>query len=396
MSWSRPLSPVERLWLVADRLYPPFVLNVVLEGDGSLDLDAWERAARSVQEAAPGTALVLRGALGWTRWVRSGALRVRRVDGDGWSGLGPEGAPFLQAPLDPWRGPTAEVLLVDGPTPRVVLRALHAVMDGGGMIATLDALFAALRQEALDRLDAATTDLVVAREGGRSTREPPPTDALAPTGRPDPAVPGVTWTRVSVPGAPDKVLGRVVCALAGSARVHGEGPVRVEVPVDLRRHRSGAPARTTGNLSGSVVVDVPADATPAQVQQSVKDQLAEGRHVEGIRATAPLRWFPLGLLAWLGRRMKARLLHDGRFGHSAVVSNMGRVDVGRWHGGGFTASRVWFLPPATPVTACFCGLSSSGGVVDVVLSVPRSLATDGRLEALADVVRSALQSGVGR
>jgi len=43
--YTRQLSPIERLWIVADTLYPPFVSQLVLEGEGEFDLPAWQRAA---------------------------------------------------------------------------------------------------------------------------------------------------------------------------------------------------------------------------------------------------------------------------------------------------------------------------------------------------------------
>ena len=41
---SRPLYGLERVWLVADRAWPPFVNQLVMEGEGRLDAAAWRDA----------------------------------------------------------------------------------------------------------------------------------------------------------------------------------------------------------------------------------------------------------------------------------------------------------------------------------------------------------------
>lgn len=82
----------------------------------------------------PGSRLILRGHLGSCRWVDSGKTPpVREIDGSRWDGLGPVGAPFLQEPLSPIKGPMCEVLLIHGDPLRVAFRVHHGVMDGRGI-----------------------------------------------------------------------------------------------------------------------------------------------------------------------------------------------------------------------------------------------------------------------
>jgi hypothetical protein len=50
-------------------MWPPFVNQLVVEGAGALDAEAWRAAVAAVLPAWPAARARLRGALGWTRWV---------------------------------------------------------------------------------------------------------------------------------------------------------------------------------------------------------------------------------------------------------------------------------------------------------------------------------------
>lgn len=383
--YRRPLSPTERVWLVADRLCPPFVNQLVLEGDGALEPGPW-RAAMAVAAAAnPGARVRLRGFLGRTYWVDSGdPPPVRVVDGSGWTGRTPEGAPFLLDPLDPRRGPTTELLLVGGAPSRVILRTHHAVMDGRGTLAFAEDLFHALRQEPVVGHIDTVTDLDLSRRlGGR--RQPPPREVhLAPTGAPTGVVARAGWWhRVTLPGRPSRLLPRLACAIAAAARSHGEGPVRVDVPVDLRPSAPGV--RSTANLTGILPLEISPAHTPEDVQGVLRAAL--DRHAEADYAVTlePLRGIPVGLMAWVGRAAARKCHRRARYGSSAVLSNLGVLPLERFAAEGIWASGVgWFLPPAGLATTLFVALSGHAGGVEICASAPDVLAGGARLEALLE------------
>src|SRR4030043_214003 len=127
--YQRKLFLIERGWLGVNGAIRPYNIQLVLEGHGSLDFDQLKAAVARAAHANPGSRLNLKGAHRWSYWLDSGiAPRVRRVSGAAWDGQSPEGAPFLNDKFSP-RGPTCEVLWVEGPTPRLIFRAFHGVMD---------------------------------------------------------------------------------------------------------------------------------------------------------------------------------------------------------------------------------------------------------------------------
>ena len=118
--YSRRVSFNEKLYLASDSKVLGFCIQIVMEGQGlaeasstSLSL-APERLAVAVAVAAaanPGSRLVLRGVLGFARWVASGPVPPVRVL-TGWIDDVPP--PELERWLSPATGPTCEVVLCPG------------------------------------------------------------------------------------------------------------------------------------------------------------------------------------------------------------------------------------------------------------------------------------------
>ncbi|MEZ4269459.1 MAG: hypothetical protein R3F39_24120 [Myxococcota bacterium] len=387
--YTRRLSPVERVWLVADAMEPPFAPVFVLEGEGALDPVAFERAVELAAAVNPGVAVVLRGWVGWTRWVGTGpAPRVRSADGSGWDGRGPGGAPWLAEPMDPRRGPVLDFTLLSGPTPRVLVRMHHSAMDGRGLFVFLDDLFSALRGEALVGSPSEVTDLELARRLAPAKNPRRVEDCLAPTGERSGAETSSTWRRLSVPGRFSRILPTVLCCLAREARRHATGEVRIGVPVDLRARADAD--RSTANLTGIVDLEVPEGATPDSVQATLDAALASHRAAAFVLEAEFILGVPLWLATAVARASTRRVCRKNRYDSSGTVSNLGRVPIERFSGGGFRTKTAFFIPPGTPSHACFIILCGHEQGIEAVVTMPGDLASDDRLDALMVRLNDAL------
>ncbi len=372
---SRPLTGLERVWLVSDRLWPPFVNHLVVEGDGAPDAAAWRRAVETVLPAWPGARARLRGALGFTRWVADGAPPVVTV-AEPWDGRGPAG--FLARRLDPWAGPVVEVILAGD---RVVLRTHHAAFDGRAAWALAEDLGAALRGEPVrGAAFAGVTDTGIAGPG--PVEVAPSEDAALPTGRGaagDEAA--STWVRVSLPPPGRGVLPRVIAAL-GHAAAPGTPALRVSVPVDLRRHAEGA--RVCANLTGFVRLRVESSSTAADVAAALERALAARDELGPVRAAARLRAVPLSWMEAAGRSAARRALTTGLGATSATVSNLGRMDPGVFAAPGYRPRRLFWLPPPGAGSPLFLTLTGHPEGVELCAGMPLALADGGRLDALVE------------
>ena len=305
-----------------------------------------------------------------------------------WNGRGPEGAPFLSGRLDPRRGPLAEVWLVpaQGVQPaRVVLRILHAAMDGRGMLHwATDLLRRVNGQEPLGASAGPTTDLDLARPLIRTPEPPPLRIFAAPTGEAEVCGEGAHWVRVRMQGSASTILPRTVSALWRASRMFTDGPLRVDIPVDLRRHAPDLVS--SANLTGILGIDLAQNPSPEDIRHAIAEAVEARAYAGAPIAAAGLRWIPVSLMSRIGLSGARQGFATDSYQASATVSNVGAVDVDALSGAGFRVDRAFFVPPANPGLPLLMVITGGRDGVDLCAAVPGPLATRGRLEALLDGV----------
>jgi len=381
----------ERLFVVADRLHPPVANRFIFEGTGVPDPERWRRAVEIASAANPGSRLVLKGRLGGCRWVDSGVTPPVIEAPECEQGVIPKEAPYLQKPLYPETGPTCDVVLVPGRPMRVIFRTHHGVMDGRGTLTWAEDVFRALRGEHCTGSDSVLTDTELARSFQKKHRRPYPTAQLAPTGIAAGSEPGVEWRRVTLRGRYHNLLPRTAVLVAQEARRNAggrEGDVLIGIPVDMRPRLPGLVS--TGNLTMAIYVLINPDTTPGQVAEDISRQLKE--KAEGMLTPGDdlVRYMPMVLLGAAAKRLINRRHRNGMYSMSGVISNMGRINLEGFRGGGFEASAFWAIPPLVDYLPFFLGMCGYDDTVEMILILPRKLATDGRLDRTMDRLVSSL------
>lgn len=385
--YTRKMTFNERTFVALNHICPPVLIQLVFDGEGRLDPEQWRNAVAVASEANPGTRLTLKGYLGWSRWMDSGiAPRVREVDGSNWDGMGPENAPFIQDPLSYREGPTCEVVLVQGPIPRVIFRAHHAVCDGRGAFFWAEDIFRVLRGETPIGSTSNITDVEICKSFQTQYRTPFPAEHIAPTGRAKGDEAGVIWRRYTIRGKTPNILARCARLAAEEAWRHGEGVVRFGLPVDLRHRKPEL--RSTANLAFALYIEVGKNTTPDDIARDIARQIEQGDEGKLSKGDELLEHVPL----WLIRRSAERLIRkrhrQGLYSLSGIMTNMGRVDLNRFQGGGFSARAFWAPPLATEYYPLFLVLTGYEGCSELILSIPKVLSGEGRFEdALQRMVR---------
>jgi acyl-coenzyme A synthetase/AMP-(fatty) acid ligase len=356
MTFRRRVSAIERGYLAAEPMAPPFAVQVVVEGTGVIDPDELRAAV------SRGTTLRRLG----RSWVDSGIPpRVTVV-----SSL-PD-LDFLRSPLSE----ACEVLLAGQ---MIVFRASHAVMDARAVLTWAGDVFRALRGEPLLGQQSTMTDASARRHLNDAVAQHSMTDASArralagrrhwvrtPRRWADPfdglpARPSqYRWFRVRVDGSPHAVVARLASLLTRESRRR----TRIMVPVDLRRHLSSPYA--LGNLSLPIFLDV----EPGQDWPSIQAELlgALGRKDELARTPTELfsEFTPVPVMrAVLGA---AQRLSPRRNMCSAILSDLGRVELRDFSTPGFTARTVYSLPTHAPFVPLSATVTQSGGHTEVVMS----------------------------
>jgi len=376
------VSTIEKLYLVFNRVRPPFANQVVIEGEGRVDEAALAAALARATAVNPGARLCTRGHLARRAWVPGPPPRLSVVADVRWDGRGDAGAPFLHWPLEP-AGPTCELQAIEAGTRTfLIFRSLHAVMDGVGTLLWAQEVFRALRGEAPLGHESAWTDTRFAAGLTAETMTLPPRDALHPCGRADGPSSGnaFRWRRVTVAEPNEEpVLAALLVALAAAARRHGAGVTRFNVPADLRFFHKDQ--RSTGNVIGTLFVDVPPGATVAAVAQDLKDRLRAREHARFPARYEQLRWLPLGALEALVRRGFATEHEGGRYQLTSTVSFLGAVDPATVTAPGFEPTTAFWIPPMAD-QSCFVTASRFRGHLELTLALPRVLCSRGRFDAL--------------
>ncbi|PKL35308.1 MAG: hypothetical protein CVV44_21075 [Spirochaetae bacterium HGW-Spirochaetae-1] len=389
--YKRQLSFNERFFLVFDKINPPIANQFIMEGAGSFEPESWERAVREASEANPGSRVMLKGHLGFSRLVDSGKTPpVKQVDGSQWSGHDPENAPFLQTALPIRQGLPCEVLLVEGTPQRVIFRTHHSVMDGRGTMTWIFDIFRALNGKKCRGSNSVLTDAELAMKIQPKSRKAFPFEHIAPTGTADGEPSGVTWQRRTIQGTYPNITARLALLLAREAWKYRDGIVRISIPVDLRAYEEGL--TSTGNLTFAIYVEIKKDSTVESIKNDITAQISS--FPDGILSEGDdiYRQIPVSLMAWKAKSICRERHREGIYSISSLISNMGALDLSRFSGGGFTASAMWGIPPGGEYFPLVMGTCSyNNDTTEIIITMPKVLAGQNRMDSIFDTLITGLQ-----
>ncbi len=388
-TYTRKLSPTERVWLVADSITTPFANQFVIEGVGELDENRWHDAVDAACEANPGSRIVLKGILRFSRWVDSGLpAPVRSIQNSAWSGYSSDNAPFLQKSLSFKKSPSCEVVLVHGNPCRIIFRSHHAAMDGRGTQHWAEDIFRALRKEPLVGSSSTLIDLQIAKKPKKKPRYGKE-DCIVPTGLSDGDEPGVIWKRITLQQTYSSLLPKLAVLIATYARKSEPGRVRLNIPVDMRKHVEGV--RSTANLTGIINLEINSEATPYSIKSELTSQIKNRTEVPPCPYPFVNR-IPLKWMTAIGKKGRDRGRKNSRFSGSGVLSNLGHLPMDLFSDNDFKAQTGFFIPPGLDGTPFFGTAAIPGDFTELAVAVPKVFATNNRLDKLFKFIKEGLMT----
>lgn len=369
MVQARPCFGLERVWLAADALWPPFVNQLVVEGEGSPAVERLHEALDTLLPLWPGARARCVGVLGGTRWSADGEPPRVRAVAEAWDGISAHAA--VTAPLDPFAGPIVELVRFPG---KLLVRTHHAAFDGRAAWALVADLGRVLRGEAPRGSRFAA---LVEPSGGAPTPEPPTDAALpAPVRAGEVANGAAVWARRTLPTAGRALLPRTLVAVSQTIGAR----VRLSVPVDLRRHLAPKIEAACANLTGFVRVEVAPGDDPAVVAAALEHAMAQNADLGSVRAAEGLRRVPLWLMRASGKAAAHKAFAAGRASVTGTVSNLGRADERVLDHAEFQGRACYWLPPANPGSPVFVTLTGHSHGVELVVGMPGALGGGGEVE----------------
>ncbi|MFD4354481.1 peptide synthetase [Nocardia sp. NPDC058518] len=380
----RTVSTTERMYFPMRELAPPFLMQLVVPGEGNIDPQALRQAVITAAAATPGARLRRHGA----EWIDSEiAPAVRVVDEHRLSYPALEADPVLTSAIGPTPEATVEVLLLTGAPTTLIFRVFHGVMDGIGMVAWVTNVLRALRgEDPVPQPDPVADQELVAKVGapGKPTPMVPRYRSAVGRGRQRRELAPHLLRHRRIEAAGPGALARVCALLAAET----PGTSRIMMPVDLRRH--DPTLRSTANLALPLFLDI----EPGRDWTAIKDQIKAGLHerrelnqLANTRITLvpdPVNRGVLRTTNWLGARF-------GRNLASATVSHMGRFTAEELAVPGFRPTGLFVLPQHSVAMPLLFGLTEFDGHTDLTVSARNGDGIEARLEALLDRIVAMLE-----
>lgn len=384
MTFYRNLSPVERSSYLAfeEADGSPRVNQFVIEGEGDLEVSQLKKAVAQTAKVHPGCRLCLKGRSKFSYWDDSGPLpSVSEVDASSWDGKTTVQTDFFYTPVSYRKGPTVELVVLRGSTARLLVRTHHAVMDGGGTMIFLRDLFRALRGEPLHGSNSNIADFDVFKEHdfGGGNYELKPFDAIPALGAPKGESRSFNWRRAVAEGSPARALQKVAVAIAKEARSHGDGKVRLRIPVDLRRHLDDSTV-TLANCTGAIDLEIGEEDTDKTLFRQMAQKLKSNQELVMSRKLGLVSWAPVNMLG-VSEAVIKNSYHRGTFQRTGTISHMGKFEGKEYSFPGFDAHFAFGTPPRFDLQSIYVGIWDSAYGTQVLCGSPEVFSSDGRLDA---------------
>lgn len=373
MTVYRRLSPFERIYFSVAPHFPPFAIQLLIEGDAPPSAAALSEALAQARHAHP-LAGMGPSARGWVSKAAPSALEEA------------EGEVRLDNPIfhRPFHLDAPPLEIVRWADAGVLFRCSHALMDAGGLFFFAAEVFRALRGDALlgPSIASADIDYLRAFQHPRRRGWPHPNRA-SPLGHPTRDKAGFVWERRSLAGRPVSAGSRLAFALGSrAAKLDPAGRARVMVPVDLRQ--VDPELRTIANFSNPLFLELTSATQWPEFYRNLLQALA--RHDE--RGTEWLdhviEYLPTRLIGTLQRHEHDRHVRNNRYVLSAVVSHLGRVSLAAFRAHGFEPRRACLLPFDAPSTAVSLLTVQTEDALEISASAPAVTGADGKLARLLD------------
>ena len=394
MAYQRFLSTIERYYVSGDTHkdtpHSPCINQMVIEGQGNLDVKHLKDAITRASLANIGSRLVLTGHLGLSRWVDSGRTApLSIIDDHGWDGYSDHAADFLHRPLPVRKGPTTEVILLKGNTTHhLIFRSHKGVMDSRGIQHFTNDVFSILHGEKPLGENCQINDIQLAK----SLNMPRENvdlyeDVAAPTGIKTSIETDKTssWIRKTLQGKHKSLQAKVAIEIARFSRLHGEDKVRFQLPMDMRPRMTNL--YSTANLTGRILVDVSAQTSIVDLNADIQQQRAQNNEAEVPRLFRYqfLNWIPQFIIRHKSNALAHKRQMNCRFRTSGEILDLGLIPVASYCGAGLIAQKVFFIPPEINTTALYVTLAGHPEGVDIIMRAPAYL-DGGKLTQLLEFV----------
>ena len=348
--------------------------TLVIEGEGDIELHAFQRAVDRATDANPAVKLKLRERTHTSSWVDSGcAPTARMVESCEWDGKSASGSDFIyETTLSATAGTVGEFVIAktSHSATFIIFRSLHAMMDGLGCLHFVRDVF-----RALNGLDPVGSTVFVSgselirRTGAAPHRIDCSRRISRLSDNDDKSCDGdrELWQRLTFKGTSPWLLAKTAAAINEYCHRRSGDTVRIAVPINLRRHLAGK--QSTMNYATKTYIDMEEQDNPATFNKKLHAVIAGNREVY-----APQQ----------RNRFPVRLPPE-----TITVSDLGHLSRRHFSSDSFTAAHLFGIP-LTGSTSCIISALGSAShsalesAVNITIGMPE---TNGNNNYLEEFVR---------
>lgn len=390
-SLERPVSPIEyyhaSVGTSEKTLERPRECILMMPCAGTIDKSELEAAIAAVAAVNPGVRLRWHGKGRKAKWRSDGQLpSVRLIENSIWDVESSDNSEFLyEVDLDVMLGLTTELIIVRGKVNALVLRTLHAIMDGFGMLHFLQEVFRALRGEPLLGSNTEFSDFDLIRTvPSRKPKEKRNFKPAYSTGGPKGSEKGDYWQVFKLPAIPQGALVNAMQVVAECAARYSDAPCVIALPISLRRHEEGI--RAPGNFASMIHITVMARDSAANISDKIRTAL-DGNYDAAFPDAG--NWLKILPLTWLDRLLSRseKNYTKRQVIETAVISKLGYFTPEAYSCPGFTPERLYTIPVEGNT---MISISAMGDNVSVTVGMERVYASEGRFEVLYEALKTRL------
>ncbi|MES2662886.1 MAG: amino acid adenylation domain-containing protein [Pseudomonadota bacterium] len=392
----RPVSPTEKLYLASAAISPPFCIQMLIEGSGTISVQELEEAVERAGEFNPGSRLFLKKKHQYYYWEDSGVrppvkIKSLLLDSEKFS------TNSLYADnIDPTQDPTCEVLVLEDSSKhesnksnfKILFRAFHGVMDAHGLLLWVYDIFDMLNLRLPKGNYYKKTDLDVIKSLNANNFRP---NLLLNCKTINSNIQNIhnnkfIRRRVSIANHIPGLVAHLAVLIGQECRKDIPGLIRFMIPVNLRSYlpenESG-----TGNISNPIFIELDDKTNWAEVYQDIIQRLEQQQESWIGKFDHLLELMPIKLINWTLKKTISHQKRSHQFLVSGVLSNIGKIALSDFNTKIFKADSVCFLPFDIPLSPLTIIITEHDNGTELSFSIPDYLMRSSEVDELIERIK---------
>jgi hypothetical protein len=335
----------ERLYEVAEKISPPFAIQMVIEGEGLLIESEFRKAVTELSTLIPAMCYQSRAGA-WYEMKKQPEVVIHT-------------AQFTPAHLSSvckskFQGEesgSCEFHLFQGASSTLLIRVVHRLMDGEGVLIMMRMLFQLLNQQKAEAFRDYPKDETYRQ--GLKVKAVKDRDSFAFRFK-------ALQNQKLLSGdyqfglvSNSHQISQVISKLAAWYVEQTSASARFLIPVNARRHNANT--RTVANLSFPIYLDALENEHADDLHAKLLTDLSENNELAPEQFESISKYAPVSLLSTLFKQGIKRTQTNGKFPLSGYLSDLGYIDLDQFATPDFTSTNMFSLPVFVPL-APFCAI----------------------------------------